>query len=178
MNVVLRRHDSITFSHEQWSYVDFSYLFRAEIEEACDYTVDRLMAGTALLEDEDTIEDAGLEDEFTVNALIDLEGGKRKRKKKDYKGRPKKIKHKHKPRSKALLDYYNVETSGKVKKLKHECTKCEVGKSNHPLRVEDCVSKSLTRHLAVNSMQAPLDAASSVESQAPAYKAAPPSFKR
>merc|ERR1712184_193316 len=51
-------------------------------------------------------------------------------------GRPKKIKHKHRGRSKALLEYYNVESSGKVKKLKHECTKCEVATymADHPDR--------------------------------------------
>ena len=89
------------------------------------------MAGTALLDDDLTIEESGLDAEFAITALIDLQGGKRKRKKKDYKGRPKKIKHKHTKRSKSLLEYYNVEASGKVKKLKHECTKCEVGKLTH-----------------------------------------------
>ncbi len=82
---------------------------RSLIEDACDYAVDRLVSGTAQLQDECTIEESGLDDECNVVALMDLEGGKRKRKKKDYKGRPKKIKHKHKSRSKALLEYYNVE---------------------------------------------------------------------
>ena len=95
-------------------------MYRAEIEEEFDYSVDRLMAGTALLDDELTIEESGLDAEFAVTALIDLEGGKRKRKKKDYKGRPKKIKHKHLKRSKAALEYYHVEESGKIKKLKME----------------------------------------------------------
>merc|ERR1711971_38389 len=109
---------------------------RDQIEEEFDYSVDRLMAGTALLDDELTVDESGLALEQVVTALIDLEGGKRKRKKKDYKGRPKKIKHKHKPRAKALLEYYNVEESGKVKKMKHECTKCEVATymADHPDR--------------------------------------------
>ncbi len=36
----------------------------------------------------------------------------------------------------ALLDYYNVEDSGKVKKLKNECNKCEVATymADHPDR--------------------------------------------
>merc|ERR1712084_185381 len=63
-------------------------------------------------------------------------GGKRKRKKKDYKGRPKKIKHKHKKRSKSALDYYHVEESGKIKKLKQESPHCEPGTymADHPNR--------------------------------------------
>ena len=77
-------------------------------------------------------------------ALLDLEGGKRKRKKKDYKGRPKKIKHKHKKRPLALLEYYHVEDSGKVKKLKHECTKCEVGKSITAICCTTCKTIEIT----------------------------------
>merc|ERR1712151_524225 len=96
----------------------------SEIEDNFEYPVQRIMAGTALLDDELIIEESGLDDEFTVTALIDLEGGKRKRKKKDYKGRPKKIKHKHKKRSKSALDYYHVEESGKIKKLKQESPHC------------------------------------------------------
>ena len=82
---------------------------RSQIEDAYDYSVDRLVSGTAQLLDECTVEESGLLDECTISALIDIEGGKRKRKKKDYKGRPKKIKHKHKARAKALLEYYNIE---------------------------------------------------------------------
>ena len=92
-----------------------------------EYDVDRLTFNTAVLDDEMTIEEAGLVDESTVDALLDLEGGKRKRKKKVY-TKPKRIPHKHKKRPKALLDYYNVEASGKIKKLKTECPRCGAGK--------------------------------------------------
>ena len=108
------------------------------------------MSGTAQLLDECTVEDSGLVAESNVVALMDLEGGKRKRKKKDYKGRPKKIKHKHKPRPKALLEYYNIETSGKVKKLKHECTKCEVGKSIYPYIQVDLRDYLTTDQIDIN----------------------------
>jgi len=51
---------------------------------------------------------------------MSLDGGKRKRKKKPH-TTPKKIKHKHVKRPKALLEYFSVdEQSGKVKKLKQE----------------------------------------------------------
>jgi small subunit ribosomal protein S27Ae len=97
--------------------------FRERIEDCTDYSVDRLVFGTAQLEEEVTLSEAGLVDECTVNALVELEGGKRKRKKKVY-TTPKKIGHKHKKRPKALLEYFSVEASGKVKKLKQECPNC------------------------------------------------------
>jgi len=81
---------------------------------------------TAILADECTIEEAGLTAESNVIAFMDLEGGKRKRKKKVY-TKPKKIAHKHAKRPMAALQYYVVEANGKIKKLKHECTTCPVG---------------------------------------------------
>merc|ERR1712238_637389 len=78
---------------------------------------------------------AGLETESSIDALVALDGGKRKRKKKVY-TKPKKIAHKHKKRSLALLEYYSVEASGKIKRLKTECNKCEVATymADHPDR--------------------------------------------
>lgn len=56
--------------------------------------------------------------------MVDAEGGgKRKRKKKIYTN-PKRVAHKHRKRSKAVLEYFSVEASGKVKKLKQECPQC------------------------------------------------------
>lgn len=96
---------------------------RSKIEDATEYPVDRVVFGTAQLEDEMSLAVAGLENECIVNALVDAEGGKRKRKKKVH-TTPKKIKHTHKKRSKALLEYFSVEANGKVKKLKQECPNC------------------------------------------------------
>ena len=109
--------------------------FRSQVETTVDFAVDRLVFNTAALEDGMTIEEAGLETESSIDALVALDGGKRKRKKKVY-TKPKKIAHKHKKRSLALLEYYNVEASGKIKKLKNECTKCEVATymADHPDR--------------------------------------------
>ena len=101
--------------------------FRERIEESTDYSVTRLVFGTAQLEEELTLSEAGLVDECTVNALVELEGGKRKRKKKVY-TTPKKIGHKHKKRPKAILEYFNVDNTGKITKLKIECEKCPPGK--------------------------------------------------
>merc|ERR1712100_876639 len=59
------------------------------------------------------------EDELTVHAPLD--GGKKKKHKKKKYETPKKIKHKHLKRPKALLEYFTVdEQSGKVKRLKQE----------------------------------------------------------
>jgi small subunit ribosomal protein S27Ae len=60
-----------------------------------------------------------------------LLGGKKKRKKKVY-TKPKKIKHKHRKRSKALLEYFDVDNTGKITKLKIECEKCPAGKQYYP----------------------------------------------
>merc|ERR1712222_187949 len=92
---------------------------RSKIEESCEYSIARLVSNTAILDDAMTVEEAGIVDKANIEALLDLEGGKRKRKKKVY-TKPKKIKHKHKKRSMALLDYYDVESSGKIRRLKKE----------------------------------------------------------
>jgi ribosomal protein S27AE len=61
--------------------------------------------------------------ESTINMVLSLCGGKKKRKKKVY-TKPKKIGHKHKKRPKAILEYFNVDNTGKIVKLKIECEKC------------------------------------------------------
>lgn len=104
---------------------------RSQVEETIDFAVDRLVFNTAVLEEGMTVAEAGLETESNIDALVALDGGKRKRKKKVY-TKPKKIKHKHKKRPMALIEYYQVEASSKVTKLKNECTKCPVGKCRAP----------------------------------------------
>ena len=108
---------------------------RSQIEEEVDFSVDRLVFNTAALDESLTLEQAGLETESSIDIMVQLDGGKRKRKKKVY-TKPKKVQHKHKPRKLALLEYYNVEASGKIKKLKNECDKCEVATymADHPDR--------------------------------------------
>ena len=98
---------------------------RSQIESQVEFAVDRLVFNTASLEETMTLEEAGLETESSIDALVALDGGKRKRKKKVY-TKPKKIKHKHRKRSKALLEYYNIEGNGKIKRLKMENPHCEV----------------------------------------------------
>merc|ERR1712127_533306 len=93
----------------------------SQVEEQVNFSVDRLMFNTASLEDSMTVEEAGLETESSIDALVALDGGKRKRKKKVY-TKPKKVKHVHKKRSKAALEYFQVDASGKVIELKQKTT--------------------------------------------------------
>ena len=81
-----------------------------------------LQYGIQTLMGEQFVADCGILDEGEVSVHMSLDGGKRKRKKKVH-TTPKKIKHKHKKRPKALLEYFAVEESGKVKRLKEESTK-------------------------------------------------------
>lgn len=97
--------------------------FRSQIESVTEYPVDRIVFGTAQLEEGSSLVEAGLVSECIINALVDAEGGKRKRKKKVF-TTPKKVAHEHKKRSKSLLEYFSVESNGKVKKLKQECPNC------------------------------------------------------
>merc|ERR1711981_684813 len=74
-----------------------------------------LQYGIQTLGDETFLEDAA-----QVSVHFSLDGGKKKRKRKPH-TTPKKIKHKHKKRPKALLAYFSVEDgSMKVKRLKQE----------------------------------------------------------
>ena len=94
-----------------------------------------LISGLSVLEDEMTFEFLGLEKESTINMVVRLEGGKKKRKNKIY-TKPKRIAHKHKKRPKAILEYFNVDNTGKITKLKIECEKCPAGTymADHPDR--------------------------------------------
>ena len=120
---------------EQVSNLMHCCLFRSEVEKQIEYPVDSIMFNTAALDGEMTVAESGLETESSINVVVALDGGKRKRKKKVY-TKPKKIKHKHRKRSLALLEYFNVEATGKIKRLKTECPNCQVGTymADHPDR--------------------------------------------
>jgi small subunit ribosomal protein S27Ae len=64
-----------------------------------------LIHGLSVLDSESTIESLDLQEEATIT-------------------KPKKIGHKHKKRPKAILEYFNVDNTGKITKLKIECDKC------------------------------------------------------
>lgn len=80
-----------------------------------------LQYGIRTLQSEEFLADAGVLDEGVCSVHMSLDGGKRKRKKKVY-TKPKKVKHVHKKRSKAALEYFQVDASGKVIELKQKTT--------------------------------------------------------
>merc|ERR1711957_55076 len=65
---------------------------REQVENLAGYECDYLVHGTAILGDEQTLNEAGVEAEAHIEAHCTVEGGKRKRKKKKY-TTPKKVKH-------------------------------------------------------------------------------------
>merc|ERR1711957_1121911 len=108
---------------------------REQVENLAGYECDYLVHGTAILGDEQTLNEAGVEAEAHIEAHCTVEGGKRKRKKKKY-TTPKKVKHVHKKSPKKVLEYYQVGESGKIKRLKMESPHAPVGTymADHPDR--------------------------------------------
>ncbi|CAF1047342.1 unnamed protein product [Adineta steineri] len=86
----------------------------------------RLTLGGISLADELTLDECHVEEESTLYVLLDLEGGGKKRKKKSY-NTPKKNKHKHKKVKLAVLKYYKVEDTGKIRRLRRECPSKQCG---------------------------------------------------
>lgn len=78
------------------------------------------------LRSELTLQDYGINNLATLEALLAIEGGKRKKKKKAY-TTPKKKAHKHKKVKLAVLNIYKVDKSEKVTRTKRTCEKCGAG---------------------------------------------------
>ncbi|CAI9762600.1 unnamed protein product [Fraxinus pennsylvanica] len=81
-----------------------------------------------LVEGEPGVDDDSIPNkkESTLHLVLRLRGGAKKRKKKTY-TKPKKIKHKKKKVKLAALQFYKVEDSGKVQRLRKECPNAECG---------------------------------------------------
>lgn len=76
--------------------------------------------------DETLLCNAGVCDESELYVSLRLLGGAKKRKKKTY-SKPKKIKHVHKKVKLRTLNYYKVDGSGKVERLRKVCPTCGPG---------------------------------------------------
>ena len=99
---------------------------RIEELEGIPATLQRLSCATSTLTN-GLVSEFGLTENSIVSLALAVEGGKKKRKKKNY-TTPKKIKHKNKKVKLSVLKYYKVDArTQKIERLKRECPAPECG---------------------------------------------------
>ncbi|GCA62027.1 hypothetical protein KIPB_000739 [Kipferlia bialata] len=67
-----------------------------------------------------------LEEESTINVVVPLDGGAKKRKKKAV-GKTSKVKQVRKPNPLAVLKYFEVSGEGEIRRLRSDCQHCGAG---------------------------------------------------
>ena len=86
----------------------------------------RILFAGRQLEDFETLEECGVEEDSTLHLDLRLLGGGKKRKKKVY-TTPKKIKHKRKKVKLAVLKFYKISDNGEIKRERVECNQPSCG---------------------------------------------------
>ena len=97
-------------------------VLRAQVAAASGVSAEeiRLVFGGLSLSDDLSIACCGITEESTVFAMVPMDGGAKKRKKKVF-TKPKKNKHKHRKNKLGILKCYKVESDGKVTRVLQQC---------------------------------------------------------
>ncbi|KAK9449550.1 ubiquitin-related domain-containing protein [Limtongia smithiae] len=93
---------------------------RLQASEGIPATEQRLLFAGKPLANGCTLASYNIQKESTIELVLSLDGGAKKRKKKVY-TTPKKIKHKHKKVKLAVLKYYKLNSDGTVERTRREC---------------------------------------------------------